>query len=145
MEGIAEKIGRFIHSYKRVGNLETHRLVDMIRGATDKAVQPRAIAETRGENFRTPNVDLDLRVSNNKSLNADLGFRVSGSKNLNATLGQLGQFIPNSSGKNKEVAHDGHMSLNEGLNEIKILVSQFLEALSHWSPHRSFHKAKILL
>uniref|UniRef100_A0A0V0IMC6 Putative ovule protein n=1 Tax=Solanum chacoense TaxID=4108 RepID=A0A0V0IMC6_SOLCH len=26
--GIAEKIGRFIHSYKHVGNLETHRLVD---------------------------------------------------------------------------------------------------------------------
>jgi len=104
----------------------------VLRGAADKLVQPRAMAETRGENFRTPNVDLGLRVSSNKSLNADLGFRVSGSKSLNATLGQLGQFSPNSSGKNKEVAHDRHMPFNEGLNEIKILASQFLEALSHW-------------
>ncbi|KAH0745972.1 hypothetical protein KY285_007629 [Solanum tuberosum] len=61
----------------------------VLRGAVDKAVQPRAMAETRGENFRTPNVDLGLRVSSNKSLNADLGFRVSGSKSLIATLGQL--------------------------------------------------------
>jgi len=104
----------------------------VLRGAADKAVQPRAMAETRGENFRTPNVDLGLRVSSNKSLNADLGFRVSSSKSLIATLGQLGQFSPNSSGKNKEVAHDRHMPFNEGLNEIKILASQFLEALSHW-------------
>ncbi|WMV44637.1 hypothetical protein MTR67_038022 [Solanum verrucosum] len=104
----------------------------VLRGAADKAVQPRAMAETRGENFRTPNVDLGLRVSSNKSLNADLGFRVSGSKSLIATLGQLGQFSPNSSGKNKEVAYDRHMPFNEGLNEIKILASQFLEALSHW-------------
>ncbi|WMV32614.1 hypothetical protein MTR67_025999 [Solanum verrucosum] len=118
----------------------------VLRGAADKVVQPRAMAETRGENFRTPNVDLGLRVSSNKSLNVDLGlrvssnnslnadlsFRVSGSKSLNATLGQLGQFSPNISGKNKEVAHDGHMPFNEGMNEIKILASQFLEALSHW-------------
>ncbi|KAG5576718.1 hypothetical protein H5410_056852 [Solanum commersonii] len=59
----------------------------VLRGAADKAVQSGAMADTRGENFRTPNVDLGLRVSSNKSLNADLGFRVSGSKSLNATLG----------------------------------------------------------
>ncbi|KAG5599070.1 hypothetical protein H5410_030440 [Solanum commersonii] len=92
----------------------------VLRGAADKVVQPRAMAETCGENFRTPNVDLGLRTW-------ALGF--FGSKSLNATLGQLGQFSPNSSGKNKEVAHDGHMT---SMNEIKILASQFLEALSHW-------------
>ncbi|KAK6776326.1 hypothetical protein RDI58_027327 [Solanum bulbocastanum] len=75
----------------------------LLRGAADKAIQPRAMADT-----------------------------VSGSKSLNATLGQLGQFSPNCLGKNKEAAQDGHMPFNEGMNEIKILAFQFLGALSHW-------------
>lgn len=94
----------------------------LLREGSDKAAQPRARAETRGEAFKTLEPNLGLK----ELCNTDLGPKLNVGQLINGPSSLI------NSAKQKEVAHEGHVRINEGLSSLKALAMQFLKAYDTW-------------
>ncbi|WMV29112.1 hypothetical protein MTR67_022497 [Solanum verrucosum] len=94
----------------------------LVREGTYKAAQPRARAETRGVAAKIPDLNLGLKIL----CNTNLGPKPSVGLLMN------GPFSPINSGKQREVAHEGHVGINKGRSGLKTLAMQFLKAYDAW-------------